>query len=85
MQPQFVTTRSAPFPSRQAPPPTTRPSTTINPLTPPPGKHPANKASFDRSGMILAVACDDGKVKAFSTQGGDLQVGGDAVAGAVLP
>ena len=32
----------------------------------------ANKCSFDRSGAILAVACDDKSIKMFSTDSGEL-------------
>lgn len=33
------------------------------------GPHSANKVSLDRSGKVLAVACDDAAVKCFSLKG----------------
>ncbi len=36
------------------------------------GKHPANKCAFDRSGNVLAVASDDGRVRCFSSANGEL-------------
>ena len=35
-------------------------------------KQPANKCTIDRSGQVLAVASDDGKVRGFSTSHGEL-------------
>ena len=47
------------------------------------GQHPLNKVSFDRSGSILAAACDDGTVKLFDAEQmehtGDLRGHEDAV------
>ena len=36
------------------------------------GPHPANKVAMDRSGRVLAVASDDGKVKCVATADGTL-------------
>ena len=30
------------------------------------GPHPANDLAFDRSGRLLAIACDDGRVAVYS-------------------
>ena len=36
------------------------------------GPHPANKVSFDRAGETVAVASDDGTVKCFGSNDGEL-------------
>lgn len=67
-------TNPCPHPTTPCPHPTTP---CPHPPPHPAGKHPANKSCFDRSGQVLAVACDDGKVKAYSTTDGVLQVGAE--------
>ena len=42
------------------------------------GQHPLNQLTFDRSGSIVAAACDDGTVKVFDLEGGEDKQGAHA-------